>query len=121
MPRRIPILGFSGHAPCLRCLAHDVIGAGRREAVTANAVFVSAVHSRSRGTHHYCGECCRFAPKGRVRFATFPTRFHRLRLASTGVGDVSMRAFGGYMLRFGLLALSLVVLGSLVLAELRWL
>jgi hypothetical protein len=32
-----------------------------------------------------------------------------------------MRAFGGYMLRFGLLALSLVVLGSLVLAELRWL
>ena len=31
-----------------------------------------------------------------------------------------MRAFGGYILLFGLLALSLVVLGSLVLAELRW-
>jgi len=56
-----------------------------------------------------------------VRFATFPTRFHRLRLASTGVGDVAMRAFGGYILLFGLLALSLVVLGWLVLLGLRWL
>ena len=117
----IPILGLNGHAPCLRYLAHDVTGAGRCEAVTAKrVVFVSEVHPEPVHASLVCGDCCGFAPKGRVRFATFPTRFHRLRLASTGVGDVAMRAFGGYMLRFGLLALSLVVLGSLVLAELRW-
>ena len=32
-----------------------------------------------------------------------------------------MRAFGGYILLFGLLALGLVVLGWLVLLGLRWL
>jgi hypothetical protein len=41
-------------------------------------------------------------------------RFHRR-------GDVAMRAFGGYVLLFALLALSLVVLGWLVLIGLRWL
>jgi hypothetical protein len=40
-------------------------------------------------------------------------RFHR-------GGDVAMKAFGGYILLFALLALSLVVLGWLVLIGLRW-
>ena len=47
--------------------------------------------------------------------------FRSRTFASTGVGDVAMRAFGGYVLLFGLLALSLVVLGWLVLLGLRWL
>ena len=47
--------------------------------------------------------------------------FRNRPFASTGVGDVAMRAFGGYVLLFGLLALSLVVLGWLVLLGLRWL
>ena len=47
--------------------------------------------------------------------------FRNRTFASTGVGDVAMRAFGGYVLLFGLLASSLVVLGWLVLLGLRWL
>jgi hypothetical protein len=47
--------------------------------------------------------------------------FRSRTFASTGVGDVAMRAFGGYVLLFGLLAVSLVVLGWLVLLGLRWL
>ena len=35
-------------------------------------------------------------------------------------GDVAMKAFGGYILLFALLAFSLVVLGWLVMIGLRW-
>jgi hypothetical protein len=83
-----------------------------REAVTAKR------RLRVRSTLAvFCGDCCRFAPKGRVRLPTFRNRT----FASTAVGDVAMRAFGGYVLLFGLLASSLVVLGWLVLLGLRWL
>jgi hypothetical protein len=47
--------------------------------------------------------------------------FRSRTFASAGVGDVAMRAFGGYILLFGLLALTLVALGWLVLLGLRWL
>ncbi len=46
--------------------------------------------------------------------------FRSRTFASTGVGHVAMRAFGSYVLLFGLLALGLVVLGWLVLLGLRW-
>jgi hypothetical protein len=52
-----------------------------------------------------------------VRFPTFPKpylRFHRC-------GRCRDESIGGYVLLFGLLAVSLVVLGWLVLLGLRWL
>jgi hypothetical protein len=101
-------------------LADDVAGTGRCEAVTAKRRL--RVRSTPGGAgggapDHSCGDCCRFAPKG----SAIPNLFRNRTFASTGVGDVAMRAFGGYVLLFGLLASSLVVLGWLVLLGLRWL
>ena len=80
-------LGLQLRCPCLRYLAHDVAGLGRWEAVTLRGRDSETPPSRPQYTHeaggppdHSCGDCCRFAPKGRVRLPTFPKpylRFHR--------------------------------------------
>jgi hypothetical protein len=105
----------------LRYLAHDVAGLGRWEAVTLRGRDSETPPSRPQYTHEAGGRLTILAGivaalRRRVECDSQPfrLRFHRRGRCR----DESIRRL---ILLFGLLALSLVVLGWLVLLGLRWL
>src|SRR6476646_9730330 len=97
----------------------DLAGAGRCEAGDSETPSLPRQYAHRAGGRLTILAGIVAALRRRVECDSQP--FRSRTFASTCVGDVAMRAFGGYILLFGLLALSLVVLGWLVLLGQRWL